>query len=91
MPKIVFLTEEAAVMVATVAFGMGIDKPDIRYVIHASMPGSVEAFLSRNWQGRQRWAPPAETIMYYGLQDMVSRQRMIFEGNGSETAQDSRV
>ena len=78
-----FMTEEAAVMVATVAFGMGIDKPDIRYVVHASMPGSVEAFYQEIGRAGRDGAP-AETIMYYGLQDMVSRQRMIFEGNGSE-------
>ena len=78
-----FMTEEAAVMVATVAFGMGIDKPDIRYVVHASMPGSVEAFYQEIGRAGRDGAP-AETIMYYGLQDMVNRQRMIFEGNGSE-------
>ena len=78
-----FMTEEAAVMVATVAFGMGIDKPDIRYVVHASMPGSVEAFYQEIGRAGRDGAP-AETIMYYGLQDMVSRQRMIFEGNGNE-------
>jgi ATP-dependent DNA helicase RecQ len=78
-----FMTEEAAVMVATVAFGMGIDKPDIRYVVHASMPGSVEAFYQEIGRAGRDGAP-AETIMYYGVQDMVSRQRMIFEGNGGE-------
>ena len=70
-------------MVATVAFGMGIDKPDIRYVVHASMPGSVEAFYQEIGRAGRDGAP-AETIMYYGLQDMVNRQRMIFDGNGSE-------
>ena len=77
-----FMTEQAAVMVATVAFGMGIDKSDIRYVIHTSMPGSVEAFYQEIGRAG-RDGGPATTVMYYGLQDIVNRQRMIFESNAS--------
>ena len=78
-----FMTEDVAVMVATIAFGMGIDKPDIRYVVHANMPGSVEAFYQEIGRAGRDGAP-AETLMFYSLQDIISRQRMIFEGKGSE-------
>ena len=78
-----FMTEDAVVMVATIAFGMGIDKPDIRYVVHASMPSSVEAFYQEIGRAGRDNAP-AETLMFYGLQDIVKRQRMIFDGEGSE-------
>jgi ATP-dependent DNA helicase RecQ len=78
-----FMTEDAAVMVATIAFGMGIDKPDIRYIVHASMPSSVEAFYQEIGRAGRDGAP-AETLMFYGLQDIMKRQRMIFDGKGSE-------
>jgi ATP-dependent DNA helicase RecQ len=78
-----FMTDSAVVMVATVAFGMGIDKPDIRYIVHASMPSSVESFYQEIGRAG-RDGGPAETILFYGLQDIMKRQRMIFEGEGSE-------
>ncbi len=78
-----FMTENAAVMVATVAFGMGIDKPDIRYVVHASMPSSVEAFYQEIGRAG-RDGEHSDTILFYGFQDIIKRQRMIFDGDGSE-------
>ena len=78
-----FITENVVVMVATIAFGMGIDKPDIRFVVHASMPSSVEAFYQEIGRAGRDGAP-AETLMFYGLQDIIKRQRMIFDGEGSE-------
>jgi len=78
-----FMNEDAVVMVATIAFGMGIDKPDIRYIVHASMPSSVEAFYQEIGRAGRDGAP-ADTLMFYGLQDIMKRQRMIFDGEGSE-------
>ena len=78
-----FMTEDAVVMVATIAFGMGIDKPGIRYIVHASMPSSVEAFYQEIGRAGRDGAP-ADTLMFYGLQDIIKRQGMIFDGEGSE-------
>ncbi len=73
-----FLDEDGAVMVATIAFGMGIDKPDVRYVIHADPPASIEAY----WQevGRAgRDGQPAEGITLYGPSDLAWALRRIEE------------
>ncbi|MDP3299808.1 MAG: RQC domain-containing protein, partial [Phenylobacterium sp.] len=71
-----FLVAEDAVMVATIAFGMGVDKPDVRFVIHADPPGSIEAY----WQeiGRAgRDGDPAEGITLYGASDLAWALRRI--------------
>ena len=78
-----FVTDSDIVMVATIAFGMGIDKPDIRYVVHVSLPGSMEAFYQEIGRaGRDNL--PAETLLFYSLGDLIQRQRMILKGEGDE-------
>ncbi|MBX3477479.1 MAG: DNA helicase RecQ [Brevundimonas sp.] len=79
-----FLAEDAAVMVATIAFGMGVDKPDVRFVIHADPPGSLEAY----WQeiGRAgRDGDPAEGITLYGPSDIAWTLRRL-EGRPMDEA-----
>src|ERR1700722_8693298 len=73
-----FLAEDGAVMVATIAFGMGIDKPDVRFVIHADPPASIEAY----WEGGGRAGrdgEPAEGITLYGASDIAWALRRINE------------
>jgi len=76
-----FLAEEGLVLVATIAFGMGIDKPDVRFVVHLDLPGSLEAFYQETGRAG-RDGMPAETLLLYGMQDLVFRRHMI-EGSGS--------
>ena len=75
-----FLNEDAVCLVATVAFGMGIDKPDVRYVAHLDMPSSIEAYYQETGRAG-RDGLPAEAWMAYGLTDVVQRRRMIEEGD----------
>jgi len=79
-----FMSEDGLVMVATIAFGMGIDKSDIRFVVHTDMPGSMEAFYQEIGRaGRDGLA--AETMLLYGLEDMAMRRRFIDE-DGEDAA-----
>jgi len=78
-----FLKEEGLCLVATVAFGMGIDKPDVRYVAHLDLPSSVEAYYQETGRGG-RDGQPAEAWMCYGMADVVQRRRMIDEGGAPD-------
>jgi ATP-dependent DNA helicase RecQ len=78
-----FLTEAGVVMVATIAFGMGIDKPDVRFVFHTDLPGSVEAYYQEIGRAG-RDGEPAEAVMVYGLEDIRMRRAFIEESDASE-------
>ncbi|HEY0955088.1 MAG TPA: DNA helicase RecQ [Roseateles sp.] len=78
-----FLREEGLVIVATIAFGMGIDKPDVRFVAHLDLPKNIEAYYQETGRAGRDGAP-AEAWMTYGLADVVNQRRMIDESPADE-------
>ena len=78
-----FLREDGIVMVATIAFGMGIDKPDVRFVAHIDLPKSAEAYYQETGRAG-RDGDPAEAWMVYGLQDVVRLRQLVEQSEAEE-------
>ncbi|KAB0678566.1 DNA helicase RecQ [Aureimonas leprariae] len=78
-----FQRGEAVVMVATIAFGMGIDKPDVRFVAHVDLPGSIEAYYQETGRAG-RDGLPSDTLMLYGHEDIALRSRFIEESDAPD-------
>ncbi len=75
-----FLRDEVQVVVATVAFGMGIDKPDVRFVVHYDMPKNIEGYYQETGRAG-RDGMPAEALLLFGMQDVVTGRRLIETGS----------
>lgn len=78
-----FLREDGVIVVATIAFGMGIDKPDVRFIVHLDLPKSLEAYYQETGRAG-RDGEPATAWMVYGLQDVISLRQMMDASQGNE-------
>ena len=78
-----FLREDSVIVVATIAFGMGIDKPDVRFIVHLDLPKSLEAYYQETGRAG-RDGEPATAWMVYGLQDVIMLRQMMDTSQGNE-------
>lgn len=79
-----FLKEEHLVMVATIAFGMGVDKGDVNFVVHMDMPGSLEGYYQETGRAGRNGQPGCHALMLYGMQDVYRLKRMVEESECPE-------